>query len=192
MVAAAGLKNFGGEVVALIDAPDKQVQIKSMSVAANLMLDDAAPVIVKYLKSNDAQIQNAALRALVALQVTDSLAGLLADESAAEALKNEAVDLLLQSAGGAVMLLPLVEKKRLSPELAQRTIDGAVQHADVNVRLLYEKFIPESERPKTLGQSFSSDDILKLTADAAAGQERVFAERRGIMQSLPPRPRPGG
>ena len=170
VIDAAGLKGFSGDVVSLIDSSDKQVQIKAMSVAANLMLDAAAPAIVKYLKSDDTQIQNAALRALVALQVTDSLDDFLSDASVANGLKTEAVDLLLQSSSGAVMLLPLVEKQRLSPELAQRTIDGAVQHADVNVRLLYEKFVPESQRPKTLGQSFTPDDILKLTGDAQRGK----------------------
>ena len=41
------------------------------------------------------------------------------------------------------------------------------------MRLLYEKFIPLDRRPKTLGQSFTSDQILALQGDAGRG-EGVF------------------
>ncbi len=82
----------------------------------------------------------------------------------------QAVELLLRSSSGAVSLLPLIEAKQLSPKLAQQAIDAAVEHPDVNVRLLYEKFIPVSQRPKTLGQSFTPEDILKITGDAERGK----------------------
>ncbi len=43
----------------------------------------------------------------------------------------------------------------------------------MNVRILFEKYIPESMRPKTLGQAFKAEDILALKGDLKRG-EAVF------------------
>ena len=47
----------------------------------------------------------------------------------------------------------------------------ATAHPDSNVRVLYEKFIPEAERPKKLGEAITADEILALTGDAKRGRE---------------------
>ena len=45
-------------------------------------------------------------------------------------------------------------------------IAKAIAHPDANVRVLYEKFIPEDERPQKLGQAITADEILSLAGDA--------------------------
>ncbi len=42
VIAAAGLKQFSGDVVGLIGSTDKPIKLKAISVAARLLLDDAA------------------------------------------------------------------------------------------------------------------------------------------------------
>ena len=56
----------------------------------------------------------------------------------------------------------------------KRAIAAAVEHPDVNVRLLFEKHIPADQRPKTLGQQFKAEDILKLDGNVERGAQ-VFA-----------------
>jgi len=170
VVAQAGLNNFADDVVRLIVADNRQTQLKAMSVATRLMIDAAAGPLSEELKSNEPELREAALRALVTLQAADALSQLLTGSDADESLKTEAVDLLTRSSGGAVILLPLVEKEKLSKPLREKIIAAAAEHPDVNVRLLYEKFIPAEMRPKTLGQSFTSEDILKLSGNAERGK----------------------
>jgi putative heme-binding domain-containing protein len=67
----------------------------------------------------------------------------------------------------------LIDTKKLDQALADRAVAAAIEHPDVNVRLLYEKFIPADQRPKTLGQIFTSDQILALQGNAGRG-EGVF------------------
>lgn len=170
VIATAGLRQFSGEVVRLISSDDRAVKLAAISVAARLILDDAAPALAADLKSDDGEIRQTALKALVSIQAHDSLAAFLADSQSPVAMKKQAVDSLLRSSGGAVFLLRLIDTDKLGKSLTNRAIESAVQHPDANVRLLYEKFIPESERPKTLGQSFSSADILKLEGDEERGR----------------------
>lgn len=170
VIAVAGLTQFATEVVELLSSENPDIKLAAITVSAQLMLDDAATALAALLKSTDPQIQQATLRALVTLQAGEELASFLTDDQASAKLKTEAIDLLTQSSGGAVLLLRLIDTQKLNDALAQRVIEAAVQHPDANVRLLYEKFIPVEDRPKTLGQSFSSEDILKLEGDAERGR----------------------
>jgi putative heme-binding domain-containing protein len=52
-------------------------------------------------------------------------------------------------------------------------VAAAATHPDSNVRVLFDRFIPEDQRPKTLGSAVTPDEILALTGDAGRG-ERIF------------------
>ncbi len=170
VIAAAGLESFLDDIIERLRSDDKPRKLKAIDVAARLMLDEAGTELARELKSPDREVQQAALRTMVALQICVPLAKSLTDPAAPADLKPQTVDLLMRSASGAIALLPLVESKTLAPQLTRRVLDAAVEHPDVNVRLLYEKFIPEAERPKTLGQSFTPEQILKLDGDAERGR----------------------
>src|SRR4029077_656716 len=55
-------------------------------------------------------------------------------------------------------------------DLKQLVVARAVAHPDSNVRVLYEKFIPEAERTKKLGKAIRAEDILALSGDANRGR----------------------
>jgi putative membrane-bound dehydrogenase-like protein len=131
------------------------------------------------LRSPDVDIRDAAIRTMVSMRQPKSLTWLLTEP---ELLKDgpdyvetrgKLLDQLMLSSDGPVLLLRLIDTKKLDKALSDRAIAAAVEHPDVNVRLLYEKFIPPDQRPKTLGQSFTSDQILALAGDAGRG-EGVF------------------
>ncbi len=88
-------------------------------------------------------------------------------------VRGKVLDQLMAASDGAVLILRLIDTMKLEMPLAARAIALAVEHPDVNVRLLYEKYIPADQRPKTLGQSFTSDQILALKGDSGRG-EGVF------------------
>ena len=50
----------------------------------------------------------------------------------------------------------------------------AVAHPDSNIRVLYEKFMPEDQRPKKLGAAITADEILSLAGDANRGRVIFF------------------
>jgi putative heme-binding domain-containing protein len=52
---------------------------------------------------------------------------------------------------------------------------AAGKHPDSNVRILFEKYLPEDQRAKRLGDAIQADEILKITGDAKRG-ERIFRQ----------------
>src|SRR5262249_41059461 len=123
------------------------------------------------VSSPDAEVRDAAIRALATIREPKLLITLLTDPevlkegSKVGESRGRLLDQLMASSDGAVLVLRLIDTKKLDKALANRAIAAAVEHPDVNVRLLYEKFIPVDQRPKTLGQSFTSDQILALVGD---------------------------
>lgn len=171
VVGDAGLTAFGDDVIRILgqDETDRETRLVAVDVAAQLGLAGAGPTLAALVQSDDSALRNAALRSLVAVRDTAAIGKVLTGRYPQE-LKHDAVDQLVRSSEGAVFLLRLIETERLEDDLKQRTIASAIQHPDVNVRLLFERFIPESERPKTLGQSFRAEDILKLAGDPERGK----------------------
>ncbi|MCY2962483.1 MAG: PQQ-dependent sugar dehydrogenase, partial [Planctomycetota bacterium] len=180
VIGEAALGQFADSVVKVIadgKATDA-ARIAAMGVASRLSIEAAAPAEVGILggpvATSDA-VKKGAIAGLVALRDNKSVGALLASDSGASAATRESlVDGLMQSSDGGVFLLRLIDTRKLNQKLADRAIAAAVEHPDVNVRLLFEKFIPEAQRPKTLGQSFKSADILALTGDVNRGAQ-VFA-----------------
>ncbi len=68
----------------------------------------------------------------------------------------------------------LIEEEQLPPEVRNQVVAKAVGHPDANVRVLYEKFLPEDQRPKKLGSGVSADEILALAGDANRGRVIFF------------------
>lgn len=185
LVGAAGLAQFAddvGQAVRLPDAPENRAdRLAAIDAAARNNFEQLAPALTAVVTTGkDAAVREAALAALVTLRDVKTLTALVTGQDAATAggklpgeLRSKLADLLMASSDGAVLMLRLIDTKKLDKALAERAIAAAVEHPDVNVRLLYEKFIPADQRPKTLGQSYTSDQILALQGDAGRG-EGVF------------------
>lgn len=172
----AGLAQFDPAITAILgdDRAPPPVQLAAIGLASRFLLDAARPRLAELLQSRELSVRDAALRGLVALRDTRILGKLLTDSQTTPAVKQQIVDLLMQTSDGAVFLLRLIDTKRLDQDLTAGVVAAAVEHPDVNVRLLFKKFTPESQRPKTLGQEFKADDILKLSGDATRGEHIFF------------------
>ena len=171
LIGSARLTQYTNEIGRLISNPgDVALTLAAIDAAAKLGMTNQQPHIAKLLKSDDASLRDGVLQALVTLGDTKTLGALLADKEASGPSKERAVDLLSRTSDGAIYLLRLIDTKKLSPRLTGLAIAAAVTHPDVNVRLLYQKYIPADKLPKTLGQAFKPDDILKLKGDELRGQ----------------------
>lgn len=176
VIGDAGLRDIAAAPVAAIlasESASKPDKLAAIDVAMKLGLDSSAPHLAALLSSADPSLRDDALKALVVLRETKVLGALLGDKRRAAGLKQQAADLLMASSDGAVFLFRLVDTKKLDKPLADKVIAAAIDHPDVNVRLLFEKYVPPDQRPRTLGESFKIDEILALIGDAGRG-EAVF------------------
>lgn len=186
IVGEAGLAQFFDKLGPLLKGGDsaeaKAGQLAAIDAIARNNVEKFGPALAGLTAtSQDGEVREAAARALVALQDVKSLTALVTGQplpqgpagAAPAETRAKLVDRLMNSSAGAVLLMRLIDTKKLDKPLAGRAIAAAIEHPDVNVRLLYEKFVPPEQRPKTLGQSFTSDQILALRGDAHRG-EGVF------------------
>ncbi len=198
LIGEAGLAKFY-DSLRIINHPDDSKttaeKLAAIDAIARNGLEKFGPDLADViLNTKVAELRDAALRAIVAVRdmrsigailqwgrgVPDRLAGFavhftetITKTSPRPELQSRLLDLVMNTSDGAVLVLRLIDTQKLDKELTKRAIAAAVEHPDVNVRLLYEKYIPADQRPKTLGQSFTSDQILALSGDAARG-EQVF------------------
>ncbi|MBS0261705.1 MAG: c-type cytochrome, partial [Planctomycetes bacterium] len=187
LIGAAGLTQFDADlskVIRLADAPENRTdRLAAIEAAARNNFEAVAPALTAVAATGkDAPVREAALTALVTLRDVKALTALITGQDPPgvtgagklpDELRGRLADQLMSSSDGAVLVLRLIDTKKLDKSLSDRAIAAAVEHPDVNVRLLYEKFIPVDQRPKTLGQSFTSDQILALQGDVGRG-EGVF------------------
>src|SRR5207244_793523 len=81
---------------------------------------------------------------------------------------------LMATSAGALVLLRLIDEKAVPERVRTAAIAKATAHPDSNVRVLYEKFVPENQRPKRLGAAIEPAEILALAADAGRGEQIFF------------------
>jgi putative heme-binding domain-containing protein len=89
------------------------------------------------------------------------------------------VDRLLSTTGGALLLVRAVDRKLLPLNTAAIIVQKGTSRADVPVRDLFEKFLPEEKRVKRLGSAVRPEQILRLAGEAARGR-RVFFDTEGV------------
>lgn len=176
LIGDAGLTDYDAAVVELIRKPTAKepVRLAAIDVSARLGLEAAGSQLAALHTAPQPPAQaisDASIRALVTLRDTKAIGELLAAKPVPPRVKQQLTDLFVATTDGAVYVLRLIDTKKLEKSLADRAIAAAVEHPDVNVRLLYQKYIPEADRPKTLGQSYKADDILALAGDVARGEE---------------------
>ena len=171
-----GLTKLAPDVLAIAKSTDAAVElrIKAIRAAVQLRADATAEVLRPLLDEKSIPLVEATLIALVELQDAKSLRDVLSNEKFAPAVRQITAERLMDSTGGALLLLKAVEDKKLPADLQKNVLAKAAKHPDANVRFLFEKFIPESERPKRLGEGIKAADIMALTGDAVRGQNIFF------------------
>jgi putative heme-binding domain-containing protein len=93
--------------------------------------------------------------------------------------QNDAIDRLLSTTRGALVLLRAVDAKRLTPAASALAIAKGTGHAVAVIRDLFERYLPASQRVKRLGTMVDAAQLLKLPGDAARGK-RVFFYTEGV------------
>jgi uncharacterized repeat protein (TIGR03806 family) len=84
--------------------------------------------------------------------------------------RKSAINRLFTSTRGALMLLALIDKKN-TPETLKRDVASITKDVPtVEVRDLFERFIPERERTTRLGDVVNRPSILALRGDSARGR----------------------
>jgi putative heme-binding domain-containing protein len=105
-----------------------------------------------------------------------AIAALLMQAHAIATEQQQQVDALLATPSGALELSRTLD--HVDPALRLQIASRAYTNPDPQIRDLFARFIPPSQRIKTLGTSFKSQDILTLGGDANRGRQ-VFAITNG-------------
>ena len=174
LAAAAGLSELGPEVLALATASDTTADVRdqALAVAVQTRPAGAGEALAKLLKSDDAGLRAKAAKALVEMAQFAAVKSLVTKGADAKGAAS-VVDQMVQTTTGALALLKWIDAKELDDATAKLAVGKAVRHPDANVRILFEKFVPESERPQRLGAAMKAEDILKLIGDEKRG-EQIF------------------
>jgi putative heme-binding domain-containing protein len=107
-------------------------------------------------------------------------AALRAEKEVVEAKKIRARDrvdtirALLSSPTTALILERTFDTKPLSAALERQVLDAVLAHNDPQVRDLFERYVPPSERSERLGAVFDVAALLARPGDAARGRELYF------------------
>lgn len=91
-------------------------------------------------------------------------------------VRTAAVNRLTSTTRGALALLGLLGDPKLETQVRGLAVELTKNHAAVEVRDLFERFLPESERVQRLGESIEPDELLSLPADADRGKRVFFSE----------------
>ncbi len=86
----------------------------------------------------------------------------------------EIVNKLLSSTSSAMMLAHALDKNGLPEPIRQQVLDTTRALANVQVRDLFERFLPVELRVKRLGTMIRPERILDLAGDTARGRELFF------------------
>lgn len=90
-------------------------------------------------------------------------------------IESREIDGLLGSTRGALTLIRAIDRGSLEPALKQEAIARGAKHERGEIRDLFERFIPESERVQRLGETFDAAVVLGLKGDRERGRE-VFRQ----------------
>ncbi|MBX7166121.1 MAG: HEAT repeat domain-containing protein [Pirellulales bacterium] len=175
LIAQYGIQGLSDPVVAL--ATDATLppgtRVAAIAALAALRSPEAEKVLAPLLNDSVPDVQQAALAALVQLQSWATIRQVLTAPETGE-LARQAVTMAMQNSPGALVLLRLIDEQKLADPLRDLAVSAARQHADTNVRVLFERFLPPGERPQRLGSAIRPAEILDLDGDAARGQQ-IFA-----------------
>jgi putative membrane-bound dehydrogenase-like protein len=174
LAAGAGLTELGPEVLALVSGPDTPGAVRDQALAMVVQTrpTGAGEALAKLLKSEDEGLRTKAAAALVEMAQFTAVKSLVV-KGAEVKNASATAERMVQTTGGALALLKWIDAKEVDDAVAKLVVAKAINHPDANVRILFEKFVPENERPQRLGSAMKAADILKLTGDEKRG-EQIF------------------
>lgn len=102
----------------------------------------------------------------------------LQDSASADA-RTQSLTTLLSSTSGALQLTRAIDAGRIPDAARTAAVAQANASPDAHVRDLFEKYLPEEQRPKRLGNVIQPEAILALGGDAVRGR-KLFFDTEGI------------
>jgi putative heme-binding domain-containing protein len=168
LVEKAGLNELGPKIVALIEARETSAAIRTAAIrtAVEVRADGAAAVFGKMLHAPDESARRDALAALIDMQSWKEVKQAVKSKEQMKPI----VERMMGSTGGALVLLKWVDAGDVGEDAKKLAVDKATKHPDVNVRTLFEKYIPEGQRPQRLGGVIKPEEILNLTGNPERGR----------------------
>jgi putative heme-binding domain-containing protein len=88
--------------------------------------------------------------------------------------QTEAIERLLSSTSGALMLVKALAENRIVDPTRAQVLAAAMKRPEPQIRDLFEGFIPDDRRIKRLGSAIKPEQILSLKGDAGRGKELFF------------------
>ncbi|MCE9606623.1 MAG: c-type cytochrome [Planctomycetia bacterium] len=171
LVVSANLPEVGAEVLPLIDSSNPQLANHAIYAASALRPKGAGEALLKTLSNNkEPKLREAALNALVDMQQWNALKSLVATGAPKSQVEN-VVNRMMSTTGGALAYLKWIDAEGLDTEGRKLAVAKAINHPDANIRVLYERFVPEGQRPQRLGATMKAEDILKLTGNPSRGEQ---------------------
>lgn len=86
---------------------------------------------------------------------------------------------LLATTSGALMALRAIDDSKVSAKARDRIVSLGLEHEDIQIRDLFERFLPEEQRTKRLGTSINPREILAISGDANVGRD-LFLKAAGV------------
>jgi putative heme-binding domain-containing protein len=84
------------------------------------------------------------------------------------------IDQLLATTRGAISAMLTIDRGKFRAEIRQAVVARGTASADSHVRDLFEKYLPEEQRPKRLGSVIQPSAILALSGDQDRGRQLFF------------------
>ncbi|MDA0283088.1 MAG: PQQ-dependent sugar dehydrogenase [Planctomycetota bacterium] len=124
---------------------------------------------------------NAASTLALQLAATNrkTLTSLSQEANPASPSSQAAIDRLLSSTSGALLLASSIRNGGLTPEIRRAVIAKGTSLADPLVRDLFEAFVPEEARTRSLGTLINSSDLLTLDGSVEKGRS-LFLTAAGM------------
>ena len=185
LIEKQSLKQCGGMLLVVAHAASvpADARAKALAAAARLHTSGAATACESLLAAKDEGLRTAAVRALVDLQSWAPVKKLILAADTPPALRQTALERTSDSVGGSLVLLRLIEDGNLPDDVRQAIIARTTKHVDAGIRVLYERFIPEADRPKRLGAAVKPEEILALAGDDNRGRAIFFKSSAARCQS---------
>ena len=90
-----------------------------------------------------------------------------------------ALEELLTSPSGGLRLVEAIDEGRVSGTIRETIVKRGAEQAEARIRDLFERYVPEQQRPKRLGTVVDAAALLALAGDAERGR-RLFFEADGV------------
>lgn len=171
LIAEHAIASQGDALIDLLaDSSLKAADRQAAAVAvARIRPPEAERKLAALTASPDDMTRRLTLDTLIRMQAWPPLADLFA--AVDESMRRQIVGQMAHESAGAIALYKWIDSGKLSGALSEVAIAAAIKHPDTNVRVLYDRFVPEDRKPKRLGSDVSAAAILELAGDARRGRE---------------------